>query len=145
MDIRLVDLPPSEAAAHVVAGADANWTRRFVDELDRRVHAEPLERLVRLWGLSNAGAGRMFGVSRQAFTKWLQSGPPPDRAAHVADLAAATDVLDRHLRRGPDRRRRPTSGDGARRPLLLELAEQGRSREVLDKVRAMFDLRRVQP
>ena len=67
----LTDLTPRAAADLVSTEADVAWARRFVDELDRRVRSEPLERILELWGLSNAAAARMFGVSRQAFGKWL--------------------------------------------------------------------------
>ena len=139
----LLDLSPADAAARVAASADTAWTRRFLDELDHRVRSEPLERLLSLWDLSNAAAARMFGVSRQAFAKWRESGPPADRAARIADLAAATDLLDRSVKReripAVVRREAPALGDRS----LLALAESGG--DVLGAVRAMLDLRRVQP
>jgi predicted transcriptional regulator len=104
-----------------------------------------LERILSLWGLSNAAAARMFGVSRQAFSKWLHNGPPANRATSVADLAAVTDLLARYVKR--ERipaivRRQAPAFEGVS---LLHLAEQGRTGEALDRVRATFDLRRVQP
>jgi hypothetical protein len=141
----LTDLTPDAAAALVASEVGADWTRRFVDELGRRVRSEPLERIVELWGLSNAAAARMFGVSRQAFTKWLNAGPPSTRAAAVADLASATAILDRYVKReripAVVRRRAPALGGES----LLALAESGNTRTVLERTRAMFDLRRVQP
>jgi len=142
---RLTDLSPSEAADAVSSEADPSWTRQFVDALDRRVRAKPLERILSLWGLSNAAAARMFGVSRQAFSKWLHNGPPANRATSVADLAAVTDLLARYVKR--ERipaivRRQAPAFEGVS---LLHLAEQGRTGEALDRVRATFDLRRVQP
>jgi hypothetical protein len=63
----------------------------------------------------------------------------------VADLAAATDVLDRRLKRelipAVVRREAPALGGHS----LYEMACQGHHDEVLKAVRAMFDLRRVQP
>ena len=141
----LLDLSPSEAAAQVTAGADEAWARSFVAELDRRLRGRPLEQLVDLWGLSGAAAARLFCVSRQAFAKWLASGPPADRSATVADLAAATEILARYVKReriaAVVRRTAPALGGAS----LLEMATEGRSREVLEHVRVMFDLRRVQP
>lgn len=141
----LTDLTPRAAADLVSTEADVAWARRFVDELDRRVRSEPLERILELWGLSNAAAARMFGVSRQAFGKWLSTGPPAARAAAVADLAAATDLLDRYVKReriaAVVRRQAPALGGRS----LLDLAESGDTAEVLTRTREMFDLRRAQP
>jgi len=141
----LTTLAPEDAAAALSAEANDEWARSFLDELDRRVRTEPLERIAELWGLSNSAAARIFGVSRQAFSKWLDRGPPSARAADIGDLAAATDVLDRYVKR--ERipavvRRRAPALDGRS---LLELAEAGQIRDVLARTREMFDLRRVQP
>jgi hypothetical protein len=59
----------------------------------------PLDRLIELWGFSQAEAARVFGVSPQNFALWLQGGVPADQAPAVADLAAATDLLDRRFTR----------------------------------------------
>jgi len=145
MAIALTDMTPIEAAAAVLAEQDQEWTRRLVDELDRAVRTEPLERFIDLWALSNAGAARIFGVSRQAFSKWLSNGPPASRSDAVADLATATDILDRYVKReripAVVRRPAPLLGDLS----LLEVAAARDTRAVADAVVAMFDLRRIQP
>ena len=145
MAVAFTDMSPADAAAAVIAAQDQDWTRRLVDELDRAVRVQPLERFVELWGLSNAAAARVFGVSRQAFSKWLVNGPPASRSEAVADLATATDLLDRYVKREriPAVVRRPAVilGDTS----LLELAASGNMREIADAVSAMFDLRRIQP
>ena len=56
-------------------------------------------RTTETWDLSQAEAARLFGVSRQAVGKWRRHGVPRERAGAVADLAAATDLLVRHLKR----------------------------------------------
>jgi hypothetical protein len=138
-------MTPEAAAATIAAAADPGWTRRFVDELDRAVRTEPLERFTELWGLSNAGAANVFGVSRQAFSKWLKTGPPAGRSESIANISAATDRLDRYVKReripAVVRRSAPALGDRS----LLDLASAGETREVAEAVEAMFDLRRVQP
>ena len=141
----LLALSPAEAAERVLAQAGDDWTRAFLDELDRRIRTQPLERLIALWGLSGAGAARLFGVSRQAFSKWIDEGPPADRAATVTALAAATDLLERYLKREniPAVVRRTAPALGGRS--LLQIAESGGAEEVLQRVKAMFDLRRIQP
>lgn len=141
----LLRLSPGDAAARLSADADDPWVRRFVEELDRLDGTRGLERFLRLWDLSTAGGARCFRISRQAFGKWLRFGPPADRSTEIADVAAATDLLDRYLRR--DRIaavvRRPAPALGGES--LLSLLEAGRSAEVLSSVRDMFDLRRAQP
>lgn len=137
---------PNSVAEQIVADApDERWIRALVDDLDRRVRIAPLERLLMLWDLSASEAAGMFGVSRQAFSKWRRSGPPAERTPAVAAIAAATDLLDRHVKREriPAVVRRPAAALGGRS--LYELASDGRYTEVRDAVREMFDLRRVQP
>jgi len=137
---------PEEVAARLIAEApDESWIRSLVDHLDRRVRTQPLERLLSLWGLSASEAARVFGVSRQALSKWRRQGPPAERAPMIAALAAATDQLDRHVKREriPAAVRRPAAKLGGRS--LYETACAGRHLEVRDAVAEMFDLRRVQP
>lgn len=138
-------MSPAEAADALLSRAGSDWARRLADELDRRLQTQPLEHFVDAWGLPKASAARLFGVSRQAFAKWLVQGPPADRMPAVADLGAATDLLDRYVKReripAVVRRRVPALGERS----LLELAAAGQTAELLEAVRSMFDLRRVQP
>jgi transcriptional regulator with XRE-family HTH domain len=137
---------PTQVAERLVAQApDEAWLRALVDDLDRRLETGPLSRFMTLWGLSGAELGRCFGVSRQAVSRWLESGVPPGRAEAVADLAAATDLLGRYVKREriPAVVRRPA--DFLCGSSLLDLALEGRHREVYDAMVRMFDLRRVQP
>jgi hypothetical protein len=140
----LVRLPPREAAALLTDAANEDWARRFVEELDRRTRTDPVGQVGARWRLSNAEIGRMFGVSRQAVSKWALAGPPAERRAQLADLQAATELLERHV--APEhipavvRRGAPPLGGTS----LLELAFEGRTAEVLATVKAMFELRSVQ-
>jgi hypothetical protein len=138
-------MTPRAAAATIAAVADPEWTRQFVDELDRAVRTNPLERFTELWGLSNSGAAAVFGVSRQAFSKWFKTGVPVARADAMANLAAATDLLDRYVKReripAVVRRPAPMFEDKS----LLDLAGNGETRRVAEAVDKMFDLRRIQP
>jgi len=135
----------AEAERLIAEAPSQGWLREIVDELDRAVRTSPLERLTTLWGLSNAEAARMFGVSRQAFSKWLENGIPSERAAAVADLDAATNILDHKLKREriPAVVRR--SAPSLMGISLYEMACEGRHREVREAVTTMFDLRRIQP
>jgi len=145
MALAWTHLEPEEAAARLVAASDPEWARKFVDELDRAVRTEPLERFIELWGLSNAAAAKVFGVSRQAFSKWLQNGPPSARSGAVADLSSATNLLDRYVKREriPAVVRRPAKSLG--NSTLLEIASRGDTQMVAKATRDMFDLRRIQP
>jgi transposase-like protein len=137
---------PHDVAEQLIAEApDRNWLRVLTDDLDRQLRTDPLERLLALWGISASDAARAFGVTRQALSKWRQSGVPADRTPALMDLSAATDLLDRRVKREriPAVVRRPAARLGGRS--LLDLACDGRHAEVRDAVAAMFDLRRVQP
>lgn len=140
-----ISLAPDEAARELIESADVGWLRDLVDALDRQVRTEPLNRLTTLWDLSNAAAARIFGVSRQAFSKWLASGPPADRVDDVAAVDDITSLLDRYVKREriPAVVRRPSErfGDQA----IVERLEAGDYRRTADLVREMFDLRRIQP
>ncbi|CAN5666779.1 hypothetical protein BH23GEM11_BH23GEM11_16540 [soil metagenome] len=135
----------AEAERLIAEAPSLDWLREVADELDRAVRTNPLERLTTLWGLSNAEAARMFGVSRQAFSKWFLNGIPSKRATAVADLDAATSMLDRKLRREriPAVVRRAAPSLGGRS--LYEIACEGRHRDVREAVTTMFDLGRIQP
>jgi hypothetical protein len=137
---------PHVVAERLVAEApDRAWLRALVDDLDARLRTDPLERLLSLWGLSASEAARAFGVTRQALSKWRQSGVPADRTPALMDHAAATDELDRRVKREriPAVVRRPAPDLAGR--WLLDLAMENRHAEVRQAVARMFDLSRVQP
>ncbi|NJN51866.1 MAG: hypothetical protein HC809_08940 [Gammaproteobacteria bacterium] len=119
------------------------WLDAFAESLDRKRAAHALARTLEVWGLSQADAARLFGVSRQAVGKWLEAGVPSERTQVVADLAAATDLLVRYLKR--DRvsavvRRAIAARGGAS---LLDLLAQGESTELLAVCREMFAFENV--
>jgi transcriptional regulator with XRE-family HTH domain len=142
----VAELSPQKMAEQLVAEAPSvDWLRELTDVLDRRLRSAPLERLLALWEMSASDAARAFGVSRQALSKWRQEGVPPDREPVLADLAAATDELDRRVKREriPAVVRRTAASLGDRS--LYDLACEGRHAEVREAVTSLFDLRRVQP
>lgn len=138
-------LPPGDLARELVESADPDWVRHLVDALDREVRTAPLHRLTTLWDLSNAAAARLFGVSRQAFSKWLQHGPPADRADDVARVATITDQLDRQVKReripAVVRRPAPVLGGAS----IIAMLEAGEHQQAATAVERIFDLGRVQP
>ncbi len=144
--MNLTDLAPADAAERLLVQApDHRWAIRVAAEIERRASANALEVVGERWGLSKAALARMFGVSRQAFSKWLADKPAAKRAHDIAALETAHEILERFVR--PDRIaavvRRPADHLGGRS--LLDIANSEGPSAVLDAVRPMFDLRSVQP
>lgn len=129
---------PRQAASRLVAAHEGEWLDAFAAELDRRRAASSLARTLAIWRLSQSEAARLFGVSRQAVSKWLEQGVPAERVETVADLAAATDLLVHYVKRdripAVVRRGAPALGGAS----LVDLLGAGRSRDVLLGCRAMF-------
>ncbi len=157
---RLVKMPPQKAAEKFVAlrcedspigavpvrrAARADdWLDEFSARLDALRAGHSLRRTLAVWGLSQSEAARLFGVSRQALHKWLENGPPAEQFARVADLAAATDLLVRHLKRErvPAVVRRPIPA--LRGKSLLDLLGRGNTKAALEACRDMFDFQAAQ-
>ena len=141
MTISVLEMTPGRAAQTVLEehADDPEWLDAFAATLERRRRGAALARILEVWDLSRSEAGRRFGVSRQAVSKWLIKGVPADRVEAIGDLAAATDLLVRYLQRdriaAVVRRPAPALGDRS----LLDLLGRGDHREVLEAVRAMFD------
>ena len=137
---------PEEAAEQVFAAHrhEGAWLDAFAQSLDRRRAGESLERTLRVWGVSQAEAARLLGVSRQAVGKWLARGAPPARADALADLAAATELLTRYLKRDriPAVVRRPIPALGG--VSLMGLLARGDTHSMLRACRDMFRFDRVQ-
>lgn len=134
----LADLDPREAAVRLLAEHDDEWIGSLADELDRHLRGRQLTRIARLWHLSRTELGALFGVSRQAVSKWITQGVPAERVEQVADVAAMTDLLAHYLK--ADRipavvRRRASQLEGR---TLIELVGAGRSGEALRLTRRMF-------
>ena len=106
--------------------------------------ANGFARTVDTWGLSQAEAARVFGVSPQAIRQWQRHGVPPELDDAVRNLAMATDLLVRHIKRDriPVVVRRPIPAvDGVS---LLDLLARGDSGAVLAACRDMFRFDRAQ-
>lgn len=124
---------------------DPDALRQLLDRLDHELSAGPLDRTVRLWDISVADLGRMFGVSRQAAAKWLADGPPAARRDDIALLDEITDLLDRWVKREriPAVVRRPVDVLGGRS--RLEVALAGELEVLRDELRDTFDVTRIAP
>ena len=126
-------------------GGDADMLRRIVDRLDHQLNAGPLQRTVRLWDISATQLGEMFGISRQAASKWLAEGAPAGRRDQVAILGQATDLLDQWVKREriPAVVRRPVEVLGGR--TRLDVALTGEFEALRDELYDTFDLTRIAP
>lgn len=138
-------LDPEVAAEHVFTAhkhEDA-WLDAFTENLDLRRSREGFARTLKVWNISQAEAARVFGVSRQAVSKWLRQGIPPERVTAISDLAAATDLLVLHLKRDriPAVVRRPIQTLGG--VTLMDLLAQGDTRTLLETCRDMFRFERA--
>ena len=151
-------LRPEEAAERLFRAReqDSAWLDRFAEclaghregsaggtSLAARQSGSDLVGTIGVWQLSQAKAAALFGVSRQAFAKWLQRGVPADHAVAVADLKAATNLLEHYLKRDriPAVVRRPVPKlDGAS---LLDLLGRGDTTRLLSACRQMFDFERA--
>jgi hypothetical protein len=135
---------PEELALALIA-ADSSAVQIFVQILERHLTMDPLSRIERVWQISASQTAAMFGVSRQAYSKWHLSGVPAERREDVSDMDVATDELLTYVK--SDRipavvRRKASRFDNMN---LLEIAEHRGTSEVLKAVRETFDLSRVQP
>ena len=134
-------LPADTSRGRRTTWADTlpRFHRLVLRELARR-DEPPLERVQQALDLSVTDLGRLFGVTRQAAAKWLDSGEVPgDRQTKLVTLAAVVDLLERKLKAGrlPGVARRSADVYGGL--TMLEMVEQGRESEVLDRVRESFD------
>jgi predicted transcriptional regulator len=134
----LTDLAPNEAAQVLLRRADELWLSELQRSLDRQRARAGFGRILAVWNLNQSDAAALFGVTRQAIAKWRSRGVPAGRIEAVADLSAATDLLVRHLKRDriPAVVRRGSVQLGGQS--LLDLVNQGHTREVLLACRAMF-------
>jgi len=137
-------LDPDAAAAQLLE-ADSTAAIALVQALERHLSADPLRRIERVWQLSSSQVAAIFGVSRQAYAKWLATGVPAERRADVSQMDEATrQLLDRvQADRIPAAVRRPADLLGGRSLVDLALAHDHGA--VLAAVVRTFDLSRVQP
>ncbi len=135
---KLIELAPAEAVRVLIQTADQAWLSEFAGSLDRHRAHDDLGRILAVWSLSQSDAARLFHVTRQAIAKWRAHGVPERQIETVAQLAAATDLLVRHLKREriPAVVRRPSARLGGRS--LLDLVASGEIHGVLAGCREMF-------
>ena len=141
----VTQLDPREAAARLIVlqQGRGRWLDEFAEHLDRHRAGRSLARTLAVWDINQSQAGQLFGVSRQAISKWLSQGAPAERAEALANIAAATDLLLHYLKR--DRIaavvRRPIPALGRS---LLDLVASGETELLLRTCRNMFDFDQLQ-
>ena len=119
------------------------WLDRFMESLDRWRAVDSFSRTMRVWGIAEAELTRYWSADGRTIDRWLDQGVAPERREAVGDLAAATDILVRYLKRDriPAVVRRPIralDGDS-----LTNLLEKGDTRGVLSACRDMFRFERA--
>ncbi len=143
---KLVALAPEQAAEALFTAHrdETSWLDAFSQSLDQRRAAASLSRVLAIWDMSQSEAARVFGVSRQAISKWLDQGAPAERAVVIAQLSAATDLLVRYIKRDriPAVVRRPIGSTGG--ACLIDLAARGDPERLLQIAREMFRFERAQ-
>jgi hypothetical protein len=136
--IELLGFNPEQYAKALIQKADKAWIVELTRSLNRLVGSD-FDRVLAVWNLNQTEAARLFDVSRQAISKWRKHGVPKDNLEAVANLSAATDLLIRYLKRDriPAVVRRKAEGLGGKS--LLDLVSDGRTHDVLEACREMFD------
>ena len=137
---RLVTSAPEAIAAQIAEahGDDPGWLDAFVNALHQERSANQARRVFTTWGINASEAGRIFGVTRQAVSRWIIDGIPATQTVTFADLTVATDILTHYLQadRIPAVVRRPAPALDGRS--LLDLLAEGRHGDIVDACKTMF-------
>ena len=98
-----------------------------------------LDRIERVFDLSETEVGGLFGISRQAVTSWRVKGIPAARQQRFNDILRITDLLE--LRFLPERIpgivRTPAPAYDGRS--MLQMIADGDEANLLEQLRATFD------
>ena len=93
--------------------------------------------------LSATELGNLFGVSRQAITKWFdERRVPGDRQAKLTIVHAIVELLSRHLKVSALSGIVRTPADDYGGTSMLDMIAADRHEEVLDGAREAFDYSR---
>lgn len=131
--------PPEQV--HLGSVVDPESARRFYRQVVSALQGEEsmADRIAESFGLNKAELGRLFGVSRQAASGWLQGEIPSDRLAKASVVVSISDLLAHRLKPGrlPGVARRPAAAYGGLS--MLDMIAADRHEELLASVRASFD------
>ena len=118
----------------------ARFVRSVVEELHvDRTSAADLERVRRLFDLSNSELARLFGTSRQAATSWLINGVPSARLPKLHTVLNAGELLERKLKAGRIAAVARQRADAYGGMSMLEMISADRQEELLEDIRNSFD------
>ncbi len=124
-------------------GDDPRWLERFSKAMLRRKEGLGIEQVLTIWGINQAEFAELLGISRQAVGKWLISGPPADRVGHLAELAAATEILMHYIKAERIRAVVRRNAERLQQRSLVDLLARGKPGELLTACRAMFSFERA--
>ena len=98
-----------------------------------------LARIQRLFELNLGDLGRLFGVSRQAVSSWLDRGVPPAQKSKLFTVLNIGELLERQLKPGrlPAVVRRSAESYGGLS--VLRMIEANRHEELLKSIRESFN------
>jgi len=136
-------MDPKAAADALMTEHPQEWVGAFVSELLNDLRAEDLSDAMRQLDLSDAQAADLFGVTRQAVTKWRKEGIPAERQSDVWDFVDAVRVLSRYLR--PERMVAAVRRKNAQGESLLDVGLTQSIAQMRAQIEATLDLRRVAP
>lgn len=122
-------------------GVDAESARKFYRQVVAVLEGRGsmAAQITDSFGLNKAELGRLFGVSRQAVTDWLDNDLPIDRRAKASVVLSIVDLLSHRLKPGrlPGVARRPAAAYGGLS--MLDMIAADRHDELLGSIRASFD------
>jgi hypothetical protein len=136
----VIAAPPLDAACVSLALAKSLRYDSFMKTATVRNSSAPmLVRISEVFGLSHTDLGRLFGVSRQAASQWIEEEPPAERLGKVLTVVQIADLLALNLiaDRIPAVARTPADAYGGR--TMLQMIAQDRHQELLASVRDSFD------
>lgn len=102
-----------------------------------------LIRISDVFGLSHTELGRLFSVSRQAVSQWIDDEIPAGRLAKVLAVAQIADLLALNLISDRIPAVARTAADAYGGLTMLQMIAQGRHQELLTSVRDSFDWSRT--
>lgn len=125
-------------------GTDREHVLRFVALTVSAIQARqqtvlPLLKVQELLGLTATELARLFGVSRQAATAWLDQGAPSARLPKLHTVLTIAELLERQLKKGrlPAVIRKPAAVYDSLS--ILDMIAADRQDEVLAETRRSFD------
>lgn len=138
--VKELDREVARVVEELTRPADEVTTPVVDSERTHRQEAKTaLLRIQHLFELNFSELGRMFGVSRQAVSSWLDHGVPPAQKPKLFTVLNIAELLERKLKPGrlPAVARRPAASYGGLS--VLQVIEADRHEELLESTRESFN------